>query len=263
MNTQAEMPFLQHLEELRNRIFFTLIGVTVASIVSYYWCHELFDFINGPLRKTFQNVELIGTGPADAFIVKIKVALLAGFILSSPFTFLQMWKFISPGLLEKEKKFAFPFVFFTTAFFLSGISFCFYVALPFAFDFFSAEFLSIGIIPQIRITEYLSFVMKLALVFGLVFEMPVGCYFLARLGLVTHTWLIEKLRYATVVIFIVAAILTPPDVASQIMLALPLMVLYGFCIIIAYFVGKNRNATVVIKAENYPSDPNQSQDKLA
>lgn len=236
----VDMPFLHHLAELRNRISVMLIGALVAAVVCYYWATELFHFLTAPLAAASENIDFIGTGPAEAFIVKMKVAVAAGVILSSPISFHQLWKFISPGLLESERKFALPFVFFSSAFFLSGVSFCFYLVLPMAFQFFDAEYVSIGVKPQIKIGEYLGFVLKLMIVFGGVFELPILSYFLARTGILTHQWLLKHVRVAVVVIFIAAAIFTPPDVISQLLLALPLLAIYGLSILICIYFGKPR-----------------------
>lgn len=233
------MPFLSHLQELRNRLARTAVAIVLASILCFSVVGFLFKLLSTPLLQTFPDNSLIGTGPADAFIVKLKIALASGFLLSLPYSFLEVWKFISPGLLDKEKKYALPFVFFSSFFFICGVSFCFVFVLPIAFEFFAAEFTSIGVQPTIRIGEYLSFVLKLLLVFGLVFEMPVVSFFLARLGILKASFLIEKANYAIVIIFIVAAIVTPPDVVTQTLLAIPLMILYGLCIFIAKTFGKS------------------------
>jgi sec-independent protein translocase protein TatC len=184
------------------------------------------------------EAELVGLGPAEAFIVKLKVALVSGIVLASPVIFFQVWTFISPGLHENEQKLALPFVAISTFSFLTGILFCFFVILPFAFSFFLGEFQSINVEPTIRIGEYLGFVLKLLLVFGSVFNLPVVSWFLAKLGILTPEWLVKNGRYAILGIFIVAAILTPPDIATQLLLAGPLIVLYGICIQVTKIANK-------------------------
>ena len=230
-----KMPFLEHLGELRRCVGYTLLGIFVGSVLSFALAQEIFSLITSPLSVAFNGKTLIGTGPAEAFIVKLKVSVVAGIILSAPYTFFQIWNFISPGLYEKERKLAIPFVFISSLFFFMGITFCYKIIFPYAFQFFFAEFQSIGIEPTIKIGEYLNFAVKLLMVFGTVFELPILSYFLARMGLITHTWLINKARYGIVTIFVLAAILTPPDVATQVLLALPLMILYGICIAVVYF----------------------------
>ena len=227
-----EMAFLEHLSELRTCLIRTAIAIFACSVVCLIGSEILFEALTAPLKNSFSGASLIGTGPAEAFIVKLKVAFVAGILLSSPYSFYQLWQFIKPGLHEHEQKFAIPFVFASTLFFLTGVAFCYFAILPFAFQFFSSEFASLSITPTIKIGEYLSFVVKLLAVFGLSFEMPVLCFFLARLNIVTSEFLIKNFRYAVLIILIVAAILTPPDVDTQLLLSAPLLVLYGLCIII-------------------------------
>lgn len=232
----ASMPFLAHLQELRTRIGYALIGITLTTIIALIWSSELFALLTSPLRSHFQALQLIGTGPAEAFFVKLKVGFVAGLILSSPFSFLQLWSFISPGLHTHERRNALPFVIASTLFFLAGISFCFFVVFPFAFQYFSEEFVSIDISPNIRIGEYLSFAVKMLLMFGLVFELPILSYFLTRIQLLHYTWLIKNFRYSVIAIFVIAGILTPPDVITQLLLAFPMLALYGLCIGVSYWV---------------------------
>ena len=239
----AAMPFLDHLQELRGCLARTCIAIIVGSIVCFMWSGELFSFLTLPLHLAFDKVSLIGTGPAEAFIVKLKVSIVAGILVTSPYSFFELWRFIAPGLHSNEKGAALPFVFFSTLFFLTGVGFCYYIIFPFTFSFFMEEFASIGIEPTIKIGEYLSFVVKLLSIFGLVFELPVLTFLLSRLGLVSHLWLIDKFRYAVVGIFVIAAILTPPDVITQLLLAGPLIFLYGVCIAIARFVTPKKKSS--------------------
>jgi sec-independent protein translocase protein TatC len=237
---QTTMSFLDHLEELRTRLFRVAIGIVVMSVLSYYWASDIFFLLTKPLHQSGLKVEVIGTSPAEAFVVKLEVALLVGVLLSLPYSFYQLWLFVAPGLHEGEKKLAIPFVFFSTLFFILGVVFCYAVAFPFAFAFFLTEYESIGVSAAIRIDEYLSFVLTTLLVFGLVFELPVLTFFLARMRLISSQWLVQKGRYGIVAIFVVAAVLTPPDVVSQILLAVPLLILYGLCIGVCHFVEKRR-----------------------
>lgn len=240
MTKKNEMPFLQHLAELRTCLIHTFIGITITTIISYFWSDVIFSILTKPIRANFNDIALIGTGPAEAFMVKIKAAFVSGFIVASPYTSLQLWKFIEPGMHESERKFAIPFIALTCLFFILGILFCYFAVFPFAFQFFRDEYASINVAANIKIGEYLSFITKLLIVFGLVFEVPVVSYLLARMGLLTHTWLIAKIRYAIVAIFVIAGVLTPPDVISQLLLAAPLMVFYGMCIGITYWVSTTR-----------------------
>jgi sec-independent protein translocase protein TatC len=241
---EHNMTFLGHLSELRTCLIHASAAIFLTSVCSFYWASQIFSFISTPIRDNFKGVDLIGTGPAEAFIVKLKVAFVAGIIISSPYSFLKLWHFISPGLYDKEKRLAIPFVLASTFFFLLGVSFCYFLILPFAFNFFQTEFSSIGIKPTIKIGEYLSFTVKLLFVFGLAFEMPVLSFLLSKLGLLSSKWLISKARYAVIVVFILAAILTPPDVVTQVLLALPLMLLYGLCILIAFWGEKKESQSI-------------------
>ena len=247
------MPFTEHLAELRNRIGKSLLAILVASIACFFFAQPLFDLLTLPLEQAnlelqkkateqVHQLKLIGTGPAEAFIVKLKVALGAGVILASPILFFQLWCFIAPGLHEHERRLAAPFVILSTLFFLLGVLFCFEGVLPFAFRFFIDEYASIKVAPDIRIGEYLSFTVRILLIFGAVFELPILSYFLARMGLLTSEWLVTKGRYGIVVIFVTAAILTPPDVITQCLLAGPLIVLYGLCIAVAKLAAPAKNS---------------------
>jgi sec-independent protein translocase protein TatC len=237
------MPLTAHLEELRWRIVKSAIAVAVAFALTYSFADTLFEFLTSPLIGNLgDQVNLIGTGVTEAFFTKLKVSLIASVFLASPIIFFQLWAFIAPGLYENEKSYARPFVFFATFFFVLGATFCFYAVFPVAFTFFVDEFQSIGVEPTLRISEYLAFSSRMLLAFGAIFEMPVFAYFLARIGAIDHTMMIGWFRYAVVVIFVVAAILTPADAASQFLMAVPMTVLYGLSIGVAYLVRRDRKA---------------------
>ncbi|MBL7662885.1 twin-arginine translocase subunit TatC [bacterium] len=233
MSAEKVMPLTGHLAELRTRLFHIIGGLVVATLILVNFTADLFQILTYPLLVTKKPFELIGTGPADAFMVKLTLAIAGGVLLSLPYTFYQLWLFIAPGLHEKEKKFVVPFVTATSICFFLGVAFAFFIAFPYAFDYFGAEYQSIAVQPSIRINEYLTFVIRLLLVFGTIFELPVICYCLARLGLISSEFLIKHLRIAIVLIFILAAVLTPPDVVSQLLMAAPLCVIYALCIWIA------------------------------
>ena len=239
----TEMPFLQHLGELRVRLIRIVSGVTIGFIFAFTWSEEILRLLTEPIRTSFENFQLIGTGPTEAFVTKLHVAAVAGVILTIPWTFYQIWLFIAPGLHSHERRLALPFVAVSSTFFLLGVYFCYAVVLPFAFKFFSDEFASIALIPQIRVSEYLSFVVRLVLVFGIMFEMPVLAFVLARLGLVSSMWLLKQFRFALVLIFVVAGVLTPPDVITQTLLALPLCLLYGLCVAVCRYVEANPSSS--------------------
>lgn len=236
-----EMSFMEHVIALKSSLTRSVIAVLITSTICLYWSADIFTFITSPLRENFTTFDIIGTGPAEAFIIKLQLSIIAGLLTSSPFCFYQLWRFISPGLYAKEKKLAIPFVLISSILFLGGVSFCFKMMFPYAFQYFYSEYEALGIHPSIKVDEYLNFTIRMLLVFGIVFETPVVCYFLARFGLVNAPMLIKNGRYAVVAIFIIAAILTPPDVVSQLLLAAPLLVIYALCIGICYFVNPKKD----------------------
>ena len=234
------MPLTAHLEELRTRLIRALLAIAIGFAACYGFSEPLVTFLIRPLQSIRPEQSLvIGTGVTDAFFTKLKVAAVAGIFLASPAVFYQAWQFVAPGLYERERRVALPFSLAASFFFITGAAFCYYAVFPVAFRFFLEQFTSIDIAPQIRVNEYLSFVSRMLLAFGATFELPVATFFLARIGLVTHRMMMAVWRYAIVVIFIVAAVLTPgPDVASQMLMATPLLILYGLSIGIAYLVGR-------------------------
>jgi sec-independent protein translocase protein TatC len=243
----VKMPLTAHLEELRWRLVKSIVAVAVGFVVAYNFADLIFAFLTRPLLALNlagpqgDAVHLIGTGVVEAFFTKLKVGMIAALFLASPVILYQLWQFVAPGLYDTEKHYARPFVFFGTFFFISGAWFCYQMVLPVGYRFFIAEYATIQVSPEIRISEYLSFTARMLLAFGATFELPVITFFLARLGLVTHQMMLRTVRYAILVIFIVAAVLTPgPDVASQLLMAGPLLVLYGLSIGVAYAFGKPR-----------------------
>jgi sec-independent protein translocase protein TatC len=242
MGAEADvrMPLTAHLEELRTRIIRALLAIAAGFVASYGFSERLVEWLLRPLTALRPDQAIvIGTGVTDAFFTKLKVAAVAGVFVASPIVFYQAWQFVAPGLYERERRVALPFSAAATFFFVAGAAFCYYLVFPVAFTFFLEEFTSVGISPQIRVSEYLTFTSRMLLAFGATFELPVVTFFLARIGLVTHRMMIAGARYAIVVIFIVAAVLTPgPDVASQMLMATPLLVLYALSIGIAYLAGR-------------------------
>lgn len=237
---EARMPLTSHLEELRTRLIRALLAVAVGFGIAYLFIGQLVDFLLHPLAELAPQERLIiGTGVTEAFFTKLKVALIAGLFVGSPVVFFQGWRFVAPGLYESERRVAFPFSIAASIFFISGAAFCYTLVFPVAFKFFLGEFASIAVSPQIRVSEYLTFASRMLLAFGVTFELPVATFFLARIGLVTHRTLIGYTRHAVVAIFVVAAVLTPgPDVASQLLMAAPLLILYVLSIGVAYLVAR-------------------------
>lgn len=228
--TASEMTLFDHLRELRKRLIISFIAIGAASCLAFLITDEVMAILKAPFDDSFSGFQPIGTGPSEAFMIRLEVALFAGCILASPIVFHQGWKFISPGLYPHERKLLIPFVLVSTALFLTGAYFAYEVMVPMALSFFREQYDAVAISPQIKMTEYLGFIMKAIIGTGAVFEMPVLAYFLGRAGVITDRTLIDGARYAIVIIFIVAAIISPPDVLSQVLLAVPLLILYGISI---------------------------------
>lgn len=235
---QGDMPLLEHIGELRSRLLICLLSITTLSIGAFYYSGNAFSVLSAPYFQAFPGDQLIGTGPAEAFLLKIKVSIFIGLLLSSPVLFHQVWQFISPGLYEHERKYAIPFVLITSLLFLTGVFFCYKVVLPYAYEFFKGQYDSMPVTPTIRITEHLAILLKSLLGAGVVFELPVLAFLLGRMGVITHHTLLGAGRYAVVVIFLLAAFLTPPDILTQFLLAGPLLLLYGISIVIVKYTGK-------------------------
>jgi sec-independent protein translocase protein TatC len=216
------MPFLDHLEELRQRLLKCILSIFLLSLGSYFFSKQIMKIL---LRPYPHDKTLIFLKPTEGFMIYIKISVFVGIILSLPVIFYQMWKFIAPGLYKKERKYIPMIVFFSTFFFLSGACFCYFIIIPFGLNFLLG-FTTDQLEPTIQITEYLKFVTLLIMVFGIIFELPLLSYFLTKMDLITPEFLRSKRRYGIVVIFIIAAILTPPDVITQLFLAGPLIILY-------------------------------------
>jgi sec-independent protein translocase protein TatC len=233
-----KIPFTSHLEELRKRIVICLIAVAAGFLLSYSFAEDIFALLVEPLKEQLPAESwLIFTGLAEAFVVYLKLSLYAGLIIASPVVFWEIWCFVAPGLYDHEKKYVFPFVISASILFFAGVAFCYLIVFPFAFKFFMS-YSTDTLKPLPAMKEYLSFAFQTLLAFGIIFELPVFILFLAKLGLVTDRMLRKQRKFAIVIIFIVAAILTPPDVFSQCLMAAPLIVLYEISIVVARVFGR-------------------------
>jgi len=250
-NEDLKMSLTEHLIELRKRLTNSLIAVGLGFFVSYYFKDWLFAILTKPLTDALpKSSYLIYTGLTQAFFTYMKIAFFASLIITSPFIIYQVWKFISPALLPKEKKMVVPFVFFSTLLFLSGVTFGYFVVLPTAFEFF-VSFNNEYLRAMISFSDYLSFLVTFLLGFGLSFQLPILIFFLAKLGIVTDKLLSRNRKYAILVIFVVAAILTPsPDALSQILMAIPLIFLYEVSIFVAKFAAKKKETPESNKGES-------------
>lgn len=241
MREDEKAPFTEHLEELRKRLIISIIAVVVGFILAYSFKSRLFDLLMGPLKPLLEEGgdSMIFTSLPEAFFTYLKVSLLAGIMVATPVLFYQFWMFIAPGLYTNERRLLLPIVTLSSFFFLGGALFGYFVVFPFGFKFF-LSFSTDTIRPMLSMKDYLSLSAKLLLAFGLVFELPLVLTALAKLGIVTVPFLKKNRKYALVLFFIGAAILTPPDVVSQVMMALPLMLLYEISIIGAKIFGRKK-----------------------
>lgn len=239
---EDKMPLTSHLEELRKRIVRILIAVGVAFLGCFAFKEEIFRIVALPLISVLPpGTHMVYTGLPEAFFTYIKVSLYAGIFVASPVVLYQVWKFISPGLFPKEKKFVAPFVITSTLLFVGGVCFGYFLVLPGAYKFF-LEFTTDFLKPMLSMREYLTLTLKLLLAFGIIFEIPVFLFFMTKIGLVTPRKLARMRRYAIVVCFIVAAIITPtPDAFTQCMMAIPMIVLYEVGILVSKLAGRKKD----------------------
>jgi len=238
------MSFMEHLGDLRKKIVVSLIATCVTFGISFSYSEEILKALMFPLRYSLdfsvkkmyiyfipqdklQSTKLVFLAPAEGFWMNMKIALVAALILALPVIFQQLWSFISPGLHGKEKKYVVPFVLTATSLFLVGGAFCFFIVLPFAMSFLLTYKIGDFMMPMLSVGQYIDFCLKFLLAFGIVFELPIFIIFATRMGLVTTKTLAKNRRYAVLVAFIAAAILTPtPDVFNQTLMAVPMIILY-------------------------------------
>lgn len=238
------MPFTSHLAELRSRLIKSFAAIGVAFLACFAFVDRIFVVLVAPLRGLeISGLTVIGTAVAEAFLTQIKIAFFAAIVVALPVLLWQAWQFVAPGLYEHEKKYTRSFVLFGSLLFLTGVTFCYLVVLQLGLEFLLRRYEAIGVQPMIRVGDYLSLVSRLVLAFGVMFELPVVAYFLARVGMIDHRFLIRQARYAIIVMTILAAILTPPDVVSQVLLLIPLVFLYGISIGVAYCASRGSKSS--------------------
>jgi sec-independent protein translocase protein TatC len=233
-DNENEMGFLEHLEELRWRLIKAVIGIVLGGVIAGIFIDFIMDdFLLSPAKQTTPPLELINLKPYGQLVLYMEVILVCGVILSIPNIFYQLWKFIEPGLLPSERKYISWIVVFSSMCFLGGIAFAYFVMLPTALKFF-ASFGTQAISNNIAVNEYFSFVISVMLAAGIVFELPMVSFFLSKLGILTPAFMRKYRKHAIVIILILAGVLTPsPDLTSQLLLGIPLLILYEISIIIS------------------------------
>jgi sec-independent protein translocase protein TatC len=235
----GQMTFLEHLEELRKRILHSLIGVAVAFGITWFFADHLFRIVTRPLRLT--GAEIISTKLTGAFNVELKLALLAAIFLSAPFILGQVWLFISPGLYKHERRYALPFILSSSLLFILGGVFAYFVAFPFAAQFLIDWAKGIDVVPRIDAADYLDLFIMIELGLAIIFEIPALIFILARIGIVDGPFLLRNTRYAVLIAFVVAAVITPTtDIPNMMLMAGPMVGLYLLGVVIAYLFGKKR-----------------------
>ena len=242
LDDAGRMSFLEHLDELRRRLIMSVIAVVVGCVVAFTFIQQIFNFVIGPLKAMLSGGgTFIATEPTEIFMLYLKVGALTGLCIAIPFILWQLWLFIAPGLYANEKKFAIPFVFFSSIFFFAGAAFSHFIAFPYTWAFFlSFESDLVKFMPKLGPTFALY--VKMLLGFGAIFQMPVLVLALSRMGVIDARFLIKNTKYAVLIIFILGAVLSPGgDIPSQLMMAGPMLILYGLSIIIAWVFGRSPN----------------------
>ncbi len=237
MNAQEDT-FISHLVELRDRLLRAVVAVVLVFVCLMPWAGDIYDLLALPMMANLpEGTRMIATGVVTPFFVPVKVTLLVAFVIALPFVLYQAWAFIAPGLYAHEKRLGLPLVIGSTVLFLAGMAFCYFFVFGTVFKFI-AQFAPKSITPAPDIEQYLAFVMSMFLAFGITFEVPVIVILLVKIGLVDVAKLKEVRPYVIVGAFIVAAVVTPPDVVSQLMLAIPMCLLYEAGVFLARFVVK-------------------------
>ena len=238
------MPLTEHLRELRTRLIRSIIAFLLAAGVSFYFARQVFEILKYPVVKSYPEVELITLSPTEPLFILIKIALTVGLILASPVILFELWRFVEPALYPNEKKLFLPLLLSSVFLFVLGGFFGYFVVLPMALKFLlGLGFSQLAATPYLSVNLYISFVLKMLIAFGIAFEMPIFLYMLQRAGVVTEEQLKKFRRYFIVVAFLVGALIAP-DVATQVLMAIPLLVLYEISILLGRVARRGRKKSI-------------------
>lgn len=237
---QQAQPLIEHLLELRRRLVWIIVGIGVCFMIAVPFAQELYTFVAQPLMSVLpENSNMIATDVIAPFFVPIKVALMAAFLAALPNTLYQIWAFVAPALYENEKGLIVPLVLSSLLLFVAGMAFCYFLVFPVVFKFF-AGMTPTGVAMATDIDKYLSFILGMFIAFGMTFEIPVAVVLLHRMGVISRAQMIAARPYVIVASFVIAAVVTPPDVLSQIMLAVPMILLYEIGLLVSRVTGQRK-----------------------
>ncbi|RMH80473.1 MAG: twin-arginine translocase subunit TatC [Acidobacteria bacterium] len=239
------MPLTEHLRELRNRLIKSLIAFFVGTGVAFYFASYIFEVLKEPVKRSYPRVELVTLSPTEPLFILLKISVVAGFILSLPVVLYQLWRFVEPALYPNEKKLFIPLTLFSIALFLLGVSFSYFVVLPLALKFLLGIGLSqLQATPFLSVNLYISFLLKMIVGFGLAFELPVIVFLLQRSGIVSEDQLKSFRKYFIVIAFVAGALIAP-DVTTQVLMAIPLIVLYEISLLVGKLGKKKSKETAM------------------
>ncbi|MEW5977770.1 MAG: twin-arginine translocase subunit TatC [Acidobacteriota bacterium] len=239
LDTSAKMSFLEHLDELRHRLIVSLSAIGIGFVLCFSFARQIYNFLAFPITQHLDGHKLVYTNPIEPFTIYMKVALIAAIFLTSPVVLWQVWLFVSPGLYAKEKRFAIPFVLSSSILFLLGGAFAYKIAFPMSLQFLINYAQAFE--PMVKVDEYFGLALTVILGCAIIFQIPILIFFLSILGIVNARFLIRNLRYAILIIFITAAIITPtPDIPTMMIFAMPMLMLYLVGVAVAWVFGRKR-----------------------
>jgi sec-independent protein translocase protein TatC len=234
------MSFLEHLEELRSRLWKCLVALALGVLICWVFSRPILAWLTRPLEEAFSSLSVIR--PAEAFLNRMKAAFIGGIFVASPVLFYHLWAFVSPGLFPRERRYTLPFLGFSVLFFLCGATFSYHIAMPMAAGFLAEQ--GVGYEQNVTLDSAFTFASRMLLALGVLFELPILIFFLSRLGIVTPVFLIRQFKYAVLIIFIIAAVITPtPDVITQTVFAVPMIILYWIGIGVSWLADRRSRSS--------------------